>query len=137
MDFNENKDKQTVFKENEETEEKTENENKATSIGLEQNIAGALCYLFGFITGIIFLLIEKENHFVKYHVIQSIVVWVILFILSIVLSVLPIIGWAIGLLITPLYLVLWGYMMWKAYQNTWFKLPISGDIAEKQLEKLD
>ena len=137
MDFNENKDKQTVFKENEETEEKTENENKATSIGLEQNIAGALCYLFGFITGIIFLLIEKENHFVKYHAIQSIVVWVILFILSIVLSVLPIIGWAIGLLITPLYLVLWGYMMWKAYQNTWFKLSISGDIAEKQLEKLD
>jgi uncharacterized membrane protein len=43
-----------------------------TSIGLDQNIAGALCYLFGWVTGLVFYLIEKDNSFVRYHAMQSI-----------------------------------------------------------------
>src|SRR5659263_765145 len=46
--------------------------NKKTSMGLDENIAGALCYFLGFITGIVFLLTEKDNKFIKFHAIQSI-----------------------------------------------------------------
>src|SRR5690625_4803145 len=97
MSLNENKGKQTVFKENGELES-NENDFKKTSSGLEQNIAGLLCYLVGFITGIIFLLIEKENLFVRYHAMQSIIVTTPLVILSIVLRILSLLGLILGTL---------------------------------------
>lgn len=126
--------KQTVFKE-ENPGGTTELEK--TSTGLDQNIAGMLCYLAGFITGIIFLLIEKDNKFVRYHAIQSIIVSVTFLILNVVLTAIPIFGWMIGLILAPVYLVLWIYMLFMAYQGKWFKLPISGDMAEKQLDKMN
>lgn len=131
----ENKEKQTVFKNEDQTEELVEMDNVTTSIGLKQNLVGLLCYLFGVISGVVFLLIEKENQFVKYHAIQSIVVFVFLFILNVILTAIPLIGWAIGLILTPIYLILWVYMMWKAYQNVRFKLPIVSDIVENIVSK--
>lgn len=135
MEPNNEMKQQTVFKESKEVKPDSNNEILQTSSGLQQNLAGLLCYLFGFITGIIFLLIEKENRFVRYHAVQSIIVSAILIILNMVLTAIPLIGWIIGILLTPLYLVLWIYMMWKAYQNTWFKIPIAGEIASKQVNK--
>lgn len=111
-------------------------EKKKTSSGMDENVAGLLCYLVGFITGIIFLVIEKENRFVRFHALQSIFVFVGIFILSTVLSFIPLIGWAIGLLISPLTLVLWILLMYQAYSGKWFKLPIIGDMVEKQLDKV-
>lgn len=122
-------DNQTVFKGEDGQEEKT-------SSGLDQNIAGLLCYLAWFITGIVFLVLEKENKFIRFHAMQSIIVFVVLFVLNIILTAIPIIGWGIGLLLIPVYLILWLFLMWKAYQNKWFKLPIVGDIAEKQVNKV-
>lgn len=110
-------------------------EERETSSGLDQNLAGLLCYLAWFVTGIIFLVIEKENRFVRFHAMQSIMTSVILFVANIVLTAIPLFGWAFGLLLTPLYLILWIFMMWKAYQGEWFKLPVVGDMAEKQVEK--
>ena len=52
-----------------------------TSLGLSENIEGALCYSFGFVTGIIFLFLEDENKFVKFHAIQSTIVFLPLFII--------------------------------------------------------
>jgi len=49
-----------------------------TSTGLQENIAGLLCYVLGWVTGIIFLFIEKENKFVRFHAVQSIVVFGVL-----------------------------------------------------------
>ena len=49
-----------------------------TSIGLDENVAGLLCYVLGWISGIIFLLIEPKNNFVRFHAIQSIVVFAII-----------------------------------------------------------
>ncbi|HHY20514.1 MAG TPA: hypothetical protein GX525_01235 [Bacilli bacterium] len=109
--------------------------NKKTSSGLDENIAGLLCYLAWFITGIIFIFLEKENRFVRFHAIQSIITSVVLFVINIVLTSIPVIGWMIGLITAPVILVLWLLMMWKAYQGEWFKLPIVGNIAEKQLNK--
>ena len=102
-----------------------------TSSGMQPNIAGALCYLAGFITGIVFFLSEKENKFVRFHAFQSIVVFGSFFVLSVVVSFFPFIGWLFGRLIWLLSLILWLLLMYKAYQGKRFKLPIAGDIAEK------
>lgn len=137
MDSNNEYKKQAVFKEvTDEEDDQSDSSESKTDTGLEQNIVGLLCYLFWFITGIIFLLIEKENRFVRFHAMQSIIVSVPLFIISFILTVIPIIGLVIGMLASPLILVLWVFMMYKAYKGEWFKLPIVGDIAEQQIDKL-
>ncbi len=106
--------------------------------GLQENVAGLLCYVLGFITGIIFLLIDKRP-FVKFHAAQSIVVFGGLFIIRIGLMFIGgmtggVIGWGfvgmIGLLISLITLVLWILLMVKAYQHQLFKLPIAAPIAE-------
>lgn len=106
-----------------------ENENK-TSTGLTENVAGLLCYLLGFITGIIFILIEKENKFVRFHAMQSIIAFGALFVLQILLGLLPLI-WMLGSLVGLAGVGLWIFMMYKAFQGEKFKLPIIGDLAEK------
>lgn len=126
--------KQTVFKENNGDEKN--GEDKQTQSGLDENLAGALCYIVGFITGIIFLLIEKENRFVRFHALQSIITFVAIFAVSIVLSFIPIIGWILSLLIAPVSFGLWLFLMWKAYKGETFKLPFVGEMAAKQLEKV-
>lgn len=108
------------------------NDDKST-MSMEPNIAGALCYLVGFITGIIFLLLEKENRFVRFHAMQSIVTYGFFFVLEFVLSFIPIIGWLISLLLAPLGFILWILLMYKAYQGEMFKLPVVGDFAEQQI----
>jgi len=106
-----------------------ENQNK-TSTGLAENLAGLLCYLLGFITGIIFFVIEKENKFVRFHAMQSMIVFGGLFVIQIVLSVLPIL-WMLGSLVGLAMLGLWIFLMLKAFQGEKYKLPIVGDLAEK------
>jgi len=129
--------KQTVFKEeNGEEKNQLNTEETKTSTGLEPNIAGVLCYLFSFVTGIIFLLIEKENRFVRFHAMQSIVTSVVIFLVVFIINFIPVIGLIISLLISPLTFVLWIFMMYKAYKGEWFKLPIVGDFAENQIDKI-
>jgi uncharacterized membrane protein len=116
----------------------------ATS-GLTDNVASALCYLAGFITGIIFLVLApyNQNKTVRFHAFQSIFLNVAVIVVGIALSVLSAIMFAIsftlGSLISLLHLVfglavflVWLYMMWKAYQNEKVVLPIIGPLAEKQ-----
>ncbi|WP_066187646.1 MULTISPECIES: DUF4870 domain-containing protein [Gracilibacillus] len=116
--------------------EEKNNETGKTSGGLDQNVAGLLTYLAGAITGIIFLIIEKENRFVRFHAMQSIFVTVGLFIVSFVLGLIPILGWLLLLFIGPLTLVLWIVLMVQAYQGKYFKLPWIGDMAEKQVDNM-
>ncbi|WP_242688833.1 DUF4870 domain-containing protein [Bacillus sp. Cs-700] len=110
---------------------------RKTSSGLEENVAGLLTYVLGFVTGIIFLLIEKENKFVRFHAMQSIVVFGAFFVISLVLNVVPVIGTIVSVLILPpLSLIVWIVLMVKAYQGNHYKLPIAGDFSEKQLAKM-
>ena len=102
-----------------------------TSMGIQPNVAALLSYLLGWITGLIFYLIEKENKFVRFHAFQSIVVSGALMALSIVLMVIPVIGWALIPVVQVVGLILWIICMIKAYQGEKFKLPIAGDLAEK------
>lgn len=102
-----------------------------SSTGLEENIAGLLSYLAGWITGLIFFLIEKDSKFVKFHAMQSIVTFGGLMVVAWIISIIPVIGWAIGGLLSVLGVVLWIVLMVKAYQGQKFKLPFIGDLAEK------
>jgi uncharacterized membrane protein len=106
------------------------NQGKA-SIGMDANVAALLSYLLGFVTGIIFYVIEKDNKFVRFHAMQSIVVFGSFFVLSFILGFIPVIGWALLPIVGILSLILWILLMIKAYQGENFKLPIAGDIAEK------
>ena len=108
-----------------------------STTSLEPNVAGLLCYLVGWITGLIFILIEKENKFVRFHAMQSIVTFGALTVISIVLSILQLIPtvdilfWILQIIAGILGFVLWIVLMVKAYQGERFKLPVAGDIAEK------
>jgi uncharacterized membrane protein len=102
-----------------------------TSIGMEANIAALLCYLAGWITGLIFYLVEKENKFVRFHAMQSIVTFGGLSVIMTVLSFIPIIGWILLPLAGLLWFVLWIVLMVKAFKGEKIKLPFAGDIAEK------
>jgi uncharacterized membrane protein len=102
-----------------------------TSTGLDENVAGLLCYVLGWISGLVFFLIEKENKFVRFHALQSIIVFGVLFLAAFIISWIPFIGGLISGLISVLALVLWIILMIKAYQGEKFKLPWAGDLAEK------
>lgn len=106
---------------------------KTTSTGLNQNVAGFLCYLIGWITGLIFFLIEKENKFVRFHAMQSMITFGGLTILFMVIGYVPLIGWLLFPFLGLLQLVLWILLMVKAYQGEYFKLPVVGDMAEKNI----
>lgn len=109
-------------------------EQPKTSTGLEQNIAAMLSYILGIFTGILFIILEKDNKFVRFHAFQSIFVSAFIMILSMVITMIPFLGILIGFLITPLSFILWIVLLVKSYQGAWFKLPFIGDLAEKQVQ---
>ncbi len=102
-----------------------------TSTGLEENVAGLLCYVLGWVSGLVFLLIEKENKFVRFHAMQSIVVFGILSIALIIFGFIPIIGLIIVWILWILGLVLWIVLMIRAYQGAIYKVPFAGNLAQK------
>lgn len=112
-----------------------QNNAERTSTGMQQNVEALLTYVAGFVTGIVFLIIEKENKFVRFHAMQSILVSASLFIAHIICNFIPYIGWVLSLLLSLLGLILWILCMFKAYQGELFKLPVVGDIAAKQIEQ--
>ena len=102
--------------------------------GLDENVAGALTYALGWITGAAFLLLEPANKFVRFHAWQSVIVFGGLSIgWFIALSLLFPIGWFIAFaMILPLSAFLWLRLMYKAYRGERYKLPITGDMAEQR-----
>jgi uncharacterized membrane protein len=114
----------------------------ATSVqagGLTENVAGMLAYIT-IIPAILFLVLEPYNRsrFIRFHAFQSIffyVAWMVLWIALTFVGALPVLGWA-TLLLWPLLglcgLVLWVLMLVKAYGGQMWKLPVIGDLAEKQ-----
>jgi uncharacterized membrane protein len=118
-----------------------------SSTGLDANVAGALSYLLGIITGVVFYAIEKDSRFVKFHAMQSILVSLGVIALSVaygvvssILVMIPVLGWLAALALFFVWiiatlgvLVLWILLMIKAFQGERYKLPWFGDLAEKQL----
>jgi uncharacterized membrane protein len=107
--------------------------------GLQENVAGLLCYAVGFVTGIIFFLIDKRP-FVKFHAAQSIVVFGGLFVIQIALVFIGgLVGfglfWMLHVVVRLVAFVLWILLMIKAYQHETFRLPIAADIADGLAKK--
>jgi uncharacterized membrane protein len=114
----------------------------ASTSGLAPNVAAALAYSLGIITGAIFLMIERENRFVRYHAAQSVAVTIVLTVASIGLSILstalvfvPILGWIVAALMSVVLMfavfVLWVLLMWRAYQGREWEVPIAAGIARR------
>ena len=116
------------------------------SVGLTSNVAAALAYILGFITGIVFLVLEpyKHDRFVRFHAVQSILYSAVGIVLRIGWSILvsaltDVSGWA-ALVLVPVGLVIslglfcfWHFLMYQAYSNREFRIPILGAIAARQV----
>ena len=121
-----------------------------SSTGLDENIAALLSYIFGWVSGLIFFLIEKDSRLVRFHAMQSllfnvlvgvvaIALWIVLFVvfmiaaqisgtLATLLSLVSILVWGVFVLA-----ILAGFILClvKAFQGQYFKLPVIGNLAEK------
>lgn len=131
--------------ENQAAESKVEEkaQNLKTSLGMEENLECLLCYLFGWVTGLIFLLTEKNSKTVKFHAVQSLILGVAVTAIYFIFDKLFLYSfwylWTIISLITGLlsigYLILSIFLMIKAYKQEICKLPVIGDFAEKAANK--
>jgi len=113
---------------------------------MANNVAGLLTYILGFITGIIFLVIEpyRNNKFVRFHAFQSIFFNVALIVFWIAYTILmSILGFVslgflaammgmVALLISLAIFAYWIFLMYKAYNNELYRIPFIGDLAAKQ-----
>ena len=121
-----------------------------SSTGMDENVAALLSYIFGWVSGLIFFLIEKDSRLVRFHAMQSIifnvtfaVIGIVLWIVAAVLLVISsqisgVLSTLISLIATLIWiglfigvLVGWILCLIKAYQGQYFKLPLIGNFAEK------
>jgi|SRR3989344_2630685 len=102
--------------------------------GLPKNTAGALSYVLGPVTGIVFYVLEKEPY-VRFHAMQSIVVFgglfVLQWVLGLTLVLLPLVP-----LVSILSFVLWLLLIYKAWQGVEWEVPVLGKYARKFLKKV-
>jgi uncharacterized membrane protein len=113
-----------------EAEQKQRMTEGGSSTELEPNVAGLLCYLGGWISGIVFLVIEQKNRFVRFHALQSIVTFGALTVAGALLGWIPYAGSVFGIIIGILAFILWVILMVKAYQGELYKVPLAGQVAE-------
>jgi len=102
---------------------------------LPRNVAAGLCYVFGFVTGIVFLVLEPYNRdpFVRFHAFQSIFFSIGAIVASTVIGIVPFVG---ILLWFPVWLglvALWVVLLVQAFSDKKWKLPVIGDFAERQV----
>ena len=102
-----------------------------SSTGMEENTAGLLCYVLGWISGIVWLLLEQKSDFVRFHAIQSIIVFGAISLANALLDWIPAIGWIISVGLGIVAFVLWIVLMVKAYRGEKYKIRWAGDYAEK------
>jgi uncharacterized membrane protein len=113
--------------------------------GLTDNVAAALCYVLGLLTGILFLVLApyNQNKLIRFHAFQSIFVhlamiatMIALVVLTGILHLIPFVGVMISFVLYPLvglaFFGLWLALIYKAYNNERWVLPVIGPIAEKQ-----
>ncbi len=103
-----------------------------STTGLQPNVAALLSYLAGFITGIVFLVLEKDSKFVRFHAMQSIIFFGGILVLQMAL-VFTIVLIVLVPLLNILSLIVWIILMIKAYNGEMYKLPVIGKIAEQNV----
>jgi uncharacterized membrane protein len=127
------------------TPEATATPEAESSTGLSANVAGLLCYVAGWITGIVFIVLEQKSIFVKFHAWQSIMTFGVLTVIQIILSIIggatfifsP--GWwflhVLGIIVWVIMGILWIILIIQAGSGKMWKVPWAGDWAEKQISK--
>jgi uncharacterized membrane protein len=118
----------------------------SSSAGLEENMASALCYVLGLLTGVLFLVLEpyNRNRTIRFHAFQSIflhvgviAVYIGIAIVVGIFHIVPFLGTFFGLILYPIisfgFLILWLTVMYKTYNRERWVLPIIGELAEKQV----
>lgn len=104
-----------------------------TASGMDENVAGALAYALGWITGAALLLTEPTNKFVRFHALQSVIVFAGLSVAWFIAVSIPLLGWFVAfIIIPPLSAVLWLLLMYRAYQGQRYKVPFAGEIADQR-----
>jgi len=111
---------------------------------MAENVASALCYALGLITGVLFLVLEpyNKNRNVRFHAFQSIFMnlaviagWIVLGIIAGILRSITGLKFfysSIFLLYYLACLCLWVYLLLSAYQGKRVLLPIIGNLAQQQ-----
>ena len=111
----------------------TPSSNETTSLGLPAPLERALCYVLGWVSGVILVMLEKDDREVRFHAYQSIATFGGLFVLNMASGFVPFLGWLLNLALVPVTFILWIVLTVKAYQGGYFKLPLVGDWAEEQV----
>lgn len=109
----------------------------ATGTGLDPKVAALLSWAFAPLSSIIFIVMEKDDKFVKFHAYESLLVAIAVIVASVVASMLVVV--LIGIVLVPAVsiaaFVLWIMGMMKAYKGEMWKLPVIGDMAEEWANK--
>ena len=106
-------------------------EQKQEGTGLSETTAGILCYVLGWITGIIFLILEPNNKYIRFHAFQSIIVFGTITVILMIFGWIPFIGVVINAIVGAAGFILWIFLIIQASQNKKYKLPYAGEYAEK------
>ena len=105
-----------------------------SSTGLDENIAALLSYVFGWLSGLIFFLIEKDSRLVRFHAMQSTATFLGVLVLNLIVLSLPLIGFALSVVFVVGVIALWAFLIIKAFRGERYKLPYVGDFAEQLLK---
>jgi len=97
-------------------------------------LIAAVAYFGGLITGAVILVVEKQDRFVRFHAMQSVVVFVAVLVMHLVLAGLPLLGVVLYLPFLVVVIVIWVMLMTKAWRGETYKLPYLGDLAEQLLK---
>lgn len=104
-----------------------------STLGLDANLAGVLAYLFGAISGIVLLTLEREDRYVRFHAMQSTLTFLLVTGLLLALGSLPVVGVVLSALVYLAALVVWAVLMFKAFTGEAYRLPYIGELAARQL----
>ena len=105
----------------------------ASSTGLNSNLAAVLAYLFGCISGIVLLAVERQDRYVRFHALQSTLLFLGVLAVALVLSSLPLVGWFLNVIFSVAVGIVWLVLMFKAFTGQRYKLPYVGEIADRQI----
>ncbi len=113
----------------------TGNPSTGEHVSPNRSVLSGVSYVLGWVTGLIVYLVEKEDKHVRFHAMQSLILFGLLTVLRIVFMIVPVIGGILSVIVGIFSLVLWIVLMVKGFQGERFELPIVGEWAKAQVEK--
>lgn len=101
----------------------------------DRNLVAALSYVLGFVTGVVILLVEKQDKYIRFHAWQSIGLFGALFVVNLIVNLFfGVVSSTVSSIISLVSLVLWGFSIYKAYKGEMYKWPVVGNWAEKMVK---